>query len=526
MKNEITPASILAEYSRGKRYKEGIGLYDKVKLCERFYEGDQWHGLKSMTVRPMIMNFTRRLFSYFCAMVVSDDIGISVEPFEPEETARQAASVLEAAVERVMERQKMRTVNREALRDAGVDGDSVLYFWFDPEQRTGMEGVSGDIACELLMNTNIIFGNPYSADVQRQPYLILVQRQPVQQVRKEAKAAGSADWDKIEPDEASEYKGEDDCPDGELATKLTRFWKQDGQVFFMQSCGERVVRGATATGMTRYPIAYMSWLPKKNSCHGIRAMEEIIPAQIAVNQMWTAVNLHIQGLAFPKVVYNMQMFPNGWNGAPGKAVGVQGDPREAATGVVGGVQLPTVVLDVLERTISTARDCAGASDAALGNIERPDNKGAIQAVQQASAAPLELQKLGFYQMVEDYVRIMIDMMHAYYGVRAVKVTRRETDPMSGEETERSVVEVYDFSALPVDALDLDVNIGPASYWSELARSATLDGLLSAGVIQDALDYLERIPDNAIPDKAGLIEKMKRRQKAAQLQAAQMGGVTG
>lgn len=517
---EITAQSVQEEYSRGKSYKESIGLYEKVKLCERFYEGDQWHGLKSMSVRPMVMNFTRRLFAYFCAMVVSDDISISVEPFLQNEQAMQAAEVLEAAIERVMERQKIKTTNREALRDAGVDGDTVMYFWFDTEQRTGMPGVQGDIACELLMNTNIIFGNPYSAEVQRQPYLLLVQRLPVEQVRQEAKHNKMEDWDKIEADSASEYKGEDDLPDGRLATKLTRFWKKDGKVHFMQVCGKHIVKGDTETEMTLYPVSYMSWISKKNSCHGVRAMEEIVPSQIAVNQMWTAVNLHIQGLAFPKIVYNKQKFPNGWNGAPGKAVGVIGDPRETATSVVSGAQLPTVVMEVLERTISTARDCAGASDAALGNISKPENKGAIQAVQQASAAPLELQKLAFYQFVEDYVRIMIDMMHAYYGMRQVKVKRTETDPLTGNETERVSIELYDFSKLPVDALDLNVNIGPASYWSELARSATLDGMLAAGVFDDVTDYLERIKDDAIPDKAGLIEKIRERQKAAQAQAAQ------
>ena len=198
-----------------------------------------------------------------------------------------------------------------------------------------------------------------------------------------------------------------------------------------------------------------------------------------------------------------------------------GDPREAVTGVAGGVPLPGVIMDVLDRTISTARDCAGASDAALGNISRPDNKGAIIAVQQASAAPLELQKLAFYQFVEDYIRVLIDMMHAYYGLRAVKVTSEQTDPETGEKVEREEIVQYDFGKLPIDALDLNVDVGPASYWSELTRTATLDAMYSARIIDDAVDYLERVPDNAIPQKAALIEKMKARRQAEQEQAAQI-----
>lgn len=521
MTKALSAGLIQAEYDKGKQYKTTIDLYEKVKLCERFYEGDQWNGLKTMSIRPITMNFTRRLFSYFCAMVVSDDISVSVSPFLQDEQAQAAADVIEQSIERIFERQKLKTLNREALRDAGVDGDAVMYFYFDTEAKTGMDGVQGEIKAELLMNTNVIFGNSYSRDVQGQPYILLVRRRPVAQVREEAKKNGVQDWEKITADSERQYKGEDEnASDDTLVTEITRLWKENDLVHFMRVCGEVVTQKDTATDMTLYPVAYMSWLTKKNSCHGVRAMEELIPTQIAVNQMWTAVNLHIQGLAFPKVLYNRNVFPDGWNGAPGKAVGVMGDPREAATSIAGGVPLPNMIMDVLDRTISTARDCAGASDAALGNIQRPDNKGAIIAVQQASAAPLELQKLGFYQFVEDYTRILIDMMHAYYGARQVKVAMQQENPLTGETTESEQIVFYDFSGIPVDAMDFNVDIGPASYWSQLARTTTLDALLSAGVITDALDYLERIPDNTIPDKAGLIEKMRKRQESALSQQQQ------
>ena len=56
----------------------------------------------------------------------------------------------------------------------------------------------------------------------------------------------------------------------------------------------------------------------------------------------------------------------------------------------------------------------------LGNV-RPDNTSAIIAVQQAAAVPLELQKRAFYQFVEDYVRVMIEIMSVDYGTRIVNV---------------------------------------------------------------------------------------------------------
>jgi len=58
---------------------------------------------------------------------------------------------------------------------------------------------------------------------------------------------------------------------------------------------------------------------------------------------------------------------------------------------------------MVDRTINYSRDMMGASDAALGNV-KPENTSAILAVQKASSAPLELQRLAFYQFVEDAFR--------------------------------------------------------------------------------------------------------------------------
>lgn len=71
------------------------------------------------------------------------------------------------------------------------------------------------------------------------------------------------------------------------------------------------------------------------------------------------------------------------------------------------------------------------------------------------------------------------------------------------------------------AMRLHVEIGGASYWSELNEVSTADALISKGIITDPLDYLERVPDGYIKDKAGLIESIEaQRRQAEQLQQAQ------
>ncbi len=524
MDKEITPQSVQAEYEKGKEYKSGIDLFNMVKDCERFYEGDQWAGVKTKQVRPITVNFIRQIAHYKVAQIVSDDVGQDIEPFLPDEAAKQAAKILEQSIDRVVERQKIKDMHRELLRDAYIDGDVALYFYWDERQSSGMEGVPGDIAAETLMNTNVIFGDPSSRRVQAQPYMIVVQRLPVEAIRKIAEACGCAEADSIQGDAESMYVGEDEVSNsGNMGTLLTRFWKENDKVHFCKVCGTVMVKAPEPTEMTLYPIAYMSWCPRKRSCHGVLEVAELINAQISINKQYTALAYQLNNNAMPKLVYSMNQFPDGWK-PEATVIGVHGDPTKALTGVAGSMPIPTEATGITQNLLDTVKNVAGANDAALGNIKNPDNTSAIVAVQQATAAPLSLTRLSYYQFVEDYTRIIIDMMHAYYGTREVKVNQQTVNEL-GEAEMHSETQMYDFSMLPVSALDLNIQIGAASYWAETLQVTTLDNLMRAGIIPDAVEYLERVPGGMVMDKSGLIDAIKRAQeKAARAAMMQQGGV--
>ena len=284
-----------------------------------------------------------------------------------------------------------------------------------------------------------------------------------------------------------------------------------------------MVQKETQTGMTLYPLAFMSWTPRKNSYHGVLEVSELINAQISINKQYTALAYQLNNNARPKLVYDKRRFPDGW---PSEAatIGVTGDVTQALTSVAGSMPLPTDATALTSNLLDTIKNVAGANDAALGNIKNPDNTSAIVAVQQATAAPLSLTRLSYYQFVEDYERVLIDMMHAYYGERNVKITVQQATA-TGETEEQTKIVTYDFSALPVDALDLNIRIGAASYWAETLQVTTLDNLMNAGIIPDAVQYLERVPDGNIRDKTGLIDAVRTAQRKAQ-QAAALQQMTG
>ncbi len=663
MNEQITPKSVQTEYQEGKKFKTNLSLYDTCKQNENFYLGKHWEGLKTRSIQPQTYNFLRRIISTAQALVVSDDIGFEIRPYlstlgkhweglktrsiQPQtynflrriistaqalvvsddigfeirpylstEERDEQGAIMEECVRAVIERQNIKSLNRESLHDCAVFGDSAMFFWFDPDLESGQQ-VRGDIRAEVLMNTNIIFGNPFTNKVQEQPYIILARRRPVSVVRAEAKRNGVTDWDKIKAEHESDYMGEDRDDGGQLVTELTRFWKEregedgaprvrfmrvcgevvtheaettgkdrddggqlvteltrfwkeregeDGapRVRFMRVCGEVVTHEAETTGMSLYPLAYWSWIDRKNCMHGISPMTECIPTQIAINQLMTYIQTFHRNFAFPKFVYDIRKFPNGWDGDPGKAIAINGDvtqgfanvmggvnlppmvtnpkfvydirkfpngwdgdPGKAIAingdvtqgfaNVMGGVNLPPMVTNIVEMMRSMMQDCLGASDASLGNV-KPDNTSAIIAAQKATSAPLELQKRKFEQFNEDCIRIIVDMMCACYGVRYVVTDEAQADPMTGEQIKRKTLSQLDFDALEIGQLDINVEVGAASYWSELVQTTTLDNLFNKQVISDPELFLETIPAAQVPNKNELIRSAAEQKKMAQQMA--------
>jgi hypothetical protein len=65
----------------------------------------------------------------------------------------------------LFEQNKISGKIREFCRNAAVDGDGCIYCWWDANAETGQQS-KGTIRSEVLQNTQVVFGNPNSRDVQ------------------------------------------------------------------------------------------------------------------------------------------------------------------------------------------------------------------------------------------------------------------------------------------------------------------------------------------------------------------------
>ena len=187
-------------YEAGRRYNNSLvpNQYNLVNTNVEFFAGNQWLHLPqtaamSRLPRPTF-NIIKRIASLFVASLTSSGITMQFEPLtnyegtNPQDPDDNPASYATAEVQNILEKCKMDYRAREALFDGAQTGDYCAHFYWDPDALPygGVLGNHrGEIRMEMVDGINVMFGNPSVFDVQRQPYVLLVGRDTVANLRDE-----------------------------------------------------------------------------------------------------------------------------------------------------------------------------------------------------------------------------------------------------------------------------------------------------------------------------------------------------
>ena len=496
-----------ALYEKGKELNHQLNLYETVNTCERFYRGDQWAGIDSGGLPTPVFNIFKRIIGYFTSSIMQTPVKLRYSFQSPSlfkvmsrEQADKAQEKLNSIAEMRWERNKMDALLSSALTDAAITGDAVCYTYWDSGIKTH-QPFEGDFKTVLIDTTNIFFGDPNSKDVQKQPYILIAQRETLHDLKKQAEnnGCGKEVIDKIQPDSCN-----DDLLGGmskiELENtkciSLIKLWRgENGSIFYRKSVKNAIIKEDTDLRLSLYPIAFFNWTEVKNSWHGTGVATNLIENQIFINKSYAMVMKHMMDTAFSKVVYDASLL-DGWSDRVGEAIAVNGPVENVAKVISPGV-MQSGMLEVIGMAISNTKEFMGATDAALGDVA-PNNTSAILALQNASSVPLENVKRALYQFVEDIGLIWLDFMFNYYGDE--RLVEQSVDG-------RSEFTTFNLSHLKSGQFYCKVDVGASSYWSEISALNTLDSLLKLGKIT-TVQYLERIPDGIIPKRLELIEEIR------------------
>ena len=463
MAAEITRAWQL--YEQGRAYNSGLSpsQYQTVNTNIEFFSGNQWRNLpqsRAMASLPKpVFNIIKRVTSLFVASLTASAIAVRYEPLSYydgtnlSEPGTDASVFATAEVENLFSKFKMDYRIREALFDGAQTGDYCAHFFWDPDAMPygGAFGAyRGEIQMELVDGINIMFGNPNTPDVEKQPYILVIGRDTVARLKEEQKRFGKAgDFSEIRPDSETdgqaasggrhELQGEENgkCLFVYLYEKKRRK-NSDGSfettVHVTKATRTAVIYADVDTGLSRYPIAWGNWERQKNQYHGRALVTGIIPNQIFINSMFAMVMRHLQLMGFPKTVYNQELIGQ-WDNEIGQAIGVRGmQPGQSIGQVAANLQpadMSAQILYAIDKAMDYTKECLGATDVQMG-AAKPDNTSALMVLQSNAEVPMENTRALLYQWVEDVGAILLDMMGTYYGKRPLVRDREFEEPVLDE----------------------------------------------------------------------------------------------
>ena len=510
-----------ALYEAGIKYNNALygsdkNYYETIDTNIAFANGDQWRNVVADGLPKPVFNIIKRVKQFKISSLKTDDIAISISPMEYRPQSRDKiqqqkvkdTDLANAEIKNILKSINFDALSRQLLGDGFDTGDWCLHWFFKKEVQPFKQfnpDIRGVICAEIIDATNVMFGNPNTRKVEEQPYILVVGRDLVKNLREEYKLNNSDDgWEYIEADNDTKHqmgdngKIEVDADGYSKATYVIKYFKKDGKVFAHKFVRNRYIYEDKDTDYDYYPIAFNNWEPVKGSYHGRAETTGIIPNQIAINKMFAMVIYHLMLTAFPTGVYDADRIENWTNeiGAQIPVTNLNGDSIKNVAGYLEPATMSSQIMDAIELAMQYTKETLGVGDVSLGNVTM-NNATAIIAIQKSAAVPLENVKAAYYEFVEDCGRILIDMMATNYGIRPVVI---ESD--RGRE-----VGLFDFSKLKGMWLSIKTDVGSASYFSEIASLQTLDNLLNNGMIE-FVEYLKRIPDELIPQKQELINSIE------------------
>lgn len=511
------PETVWKMYDKARAFNDAISLDDTVRTNENFFIGKQWEGVQSNGLPTPVFNILKRDVCFIVSTITSDNLKIQATPLAATPNTQELiepARIFTEECEAIMERVGIIGLIREFARDAAVRGDGCLYTYWDADADTGTEA-KGAICTEVVENTRVYFGNPNDRRVQSQPYIQIESREIVRELRCRAKENGGSDWENIVPDDDNTAPDPEKRTDDKATLLLTMWKNRETGTVWMYECTEKAeVKRAWDSGLKRYPIVWLNWDYVHDSYHGQAMITGLIPNQIFINKIWAMSMLSIMTTAYPKVVYDKTRIPK-WTNRIGEAIGVNGGDITTAARIIDPASISPQIAQFIELAVEHTNQNLGATSVALGDT-RPDNTSAIIALQRAAATPSELTKQNLHRCIEDLALTYLDFMGEYYGERTVDTeTPTELEAVYqfiGAEIPGEIPTVFDFGVFKDMPMQMKLDVGASSYYSEIASIQTLDNLLMQNKIT-VVQYLERIPDGYIPDRRGLLNELKRQQSA-------------
>lgn len=503
------------DYRAGLAWQRQMGFEEKFPLYVRFKEGDQWPPATRRTQnlpRP-VFNMVEMFIRTKRAAVLDQPVSMTCRPAEgvlssaPEiqAKAQQGAQNFTDYARQLWKKLGQDELNSALVDDAATEGTGVLhYYWDTAVQGSGSVPFVGEVRGESIDPLAVFFAEPQQRELQRQPWVLLSQRLPLEKVKMLAKSAGLShtEVEEIRAETVLEtpYSGVVENEQEKCLTVLTRYFRRDGEVYFEKSLRNRVLLEArpltpvgAAARMTLYPLALFAWKLRKRCIFGIGEAESLLPSQKALNYNMAMMLLSVQQTGWPKLLTKPGALQQPVTNEPGELLV---DYWQGGGEGVRYLQAPTfssLAVGLSEKVLTLSREISGVGQVTTGDTYDVNlAASAIMAMQNQARTPIRETQRRFWRVMEQVGAIWLQFFRSYCNTPRL-VTGETYAFGSSQRLSRS----FTGTDYGDTEYEMTVDVGASSEYSEALSQATLDKMLEKGYL--TIDqYVELSGANVAP----------------------------
>lgn len=497
---EHTASKVWELYQKGIDYLNKKHLIADTNQAWDFFLGNQWKGLKSGNITMPQFDFIHSNVMRLVTIVYSNRLAVTYTDLEGRQELQPIYDLLQTKYLEDYEQGKEDTLMRTTLKEACITGDGIQFF-----------GHGADASkVQRLDNTAVLYGDESEPDIQKQPYIIIHQRETVKSVRKQAEKNGLSQMeiDRIVSDSDTkevignkhEVDESQNAQNGKVTTLIYMTKNEEGIVGVMR-CTNAVAyepfhelrggaseiderQGKQGKGLRLYPLIKLSWEHRPNDARGVSHVHKLVPNQIELNKNIARLSMASKNFSFPKLAYlEGSVMNEDQLDVVGGKIAIQGTDVNEINKLLTYVQpaqISNVPKQLQDDLLQVTQELSGSGENTLGQIElNRVAASAINAVNERAESMLDDQVANLAQFGEDFARLMAEL-HMVYEPDGFVIDLPMPDPVTGEPTmikQRVTQEMLD-EIMPA----VRVDISKENSFNILARDKWLDDLLGNGLI--------------------------------------------
>ncbi len=533
-------------YQDGLAYQAATKLSTNLPKFVKFYEGDQWAAPTKNTKnlpRPVV-----NIIKMICRSKKSAILATPVKIIYRAEDDMADVEKFNNFAEYIQKEIGQDALDKKGINDGVIKGSYFYHYYWDSEAK-GKNGIKeGGLRCEMIDPLNIFFANPTEIDEQKQAWILIVSREDIESVK--AKADKDVDLECIAADESDSKYGTVEQKNNKLCTVLTRYFRQDGEVFCEKATKSVVVNkpfaitpdvqaAAAELGIEDapnnslpdnhedsslipntaraylYPIVVGNYEIRENSIYGLGEVEGIIPNQKAINFNLAMSLLNAQEVAWGKYI----VAPNALKGQT-----INNEPGQVLidyTGTGVGIKkmteqaMQSQPLQLIDTIMQMTRNVTGANEVMSGEVLGANMSGAaIAQLQSQAQQPIEELKDAFWLTKEKQGRVLAQFFKLYYSQKEFSFTPsqkqieelgEQAPAMDGvTEEEIQLPDIFDSSEFASVDFSVVVEATAGTKASAAGDISALDTLLAKGYIS-IKTYLRAYPKDALSNRTEILK---------------------